>query len=428
MPLFALVDCNNFYASCERLFRPELKRKPIVVLSNNDGCVIARSNEAKALGIPMGAPAFQWEHLFRKSGVAVFSSNFALYGDISARIMSVLTDMAPWIEVYSIDEAFLDLTGVADPMALCHDIRERVLRWVGIPVSIGIARTKTLAKLANCVAKKQSQHGGVFDLESSQAVEMVLGTTGVGDVWGIGPRYQKQLWTQAVRSALDFVRLPRAWVRREMSVVGLCTQLELQGVSCLSLERAPAPHKSLLCSRTFGRLVTEREHLREAVTSYAVRVAEKLRREGAEATSVQVFINTPRHRENVAQHSGQATIALGAATAHTPEIIDAALRALDECYRPGFEYQKAGVMLLGLAPASGRQISLLAPAPEERQRQRALMSTLDAVNRRFGRGSLRYAITAAPDRPWHMRQSRRSPRYTTNWDELPRVGSPLPLH
>ena len=422
MPLFALVDCNNFYASCERLFRPELKGRPVVVLSNNDGCVIARSNEAKALGIPMGAPAFQWEQRFRASGVAVFSSNFPLYGDLSARIMTTLEDLAPRVEVYSIDEAFLDLTGVADPEGLCRAIREKVLRWVGIPVSIGLARTKTLAKLANRVAKKQPQHGGVFDLEPGQQTEAVLAATDVGDVWGIGPRHSKRLWARGVRTALDFARLPGDWVRRKMSVVGLCTQLELAGTSCLSLSRAPAPHKSLLCSRSFGRLVTEREHLREAVSCYAVRAAEKLRREGAEATSVQVFITTPRHRETLPQHSGQATVALGAATAHTPAIIAAALRGLDECFRPGFEYQKAGVMLLGLAPASLRQISLLDLDPAERQRQQGLMAALDAVNRRFGHGALRYAITAAPDRPWHMRQLRRSPRYTTSWDELPRVG------
>ncbi|MBU1040616.1 MAG: Y-family DNA polymerase [Proteobacteria bacterium] len=422
MPLFALVDCNNFYASCERLFRPELKGRPVVVLSNNDGCVIARSSEAKALGIPMGAPAFQWEREFRKSGVAVFSSNFPLYGDLSSRIMTTLEDMAPSVEVYSIDEAFLDLTGVADPEALCRAIRERVLRWVGIPVSIGLARTKTLAKLANRVAKKQPGYGGVFNLEQGQAAEAVLAVTDVGDVWGIGPRHSKRLWARGVRTALDFVRLPRTWVRREMSVVGLCTQLELSGVSCQSLSRAPAPHKSLLCSRTFGRLVTERAHLREAVSSYAVRVAEKLRAEGAEAMSVQVCISTPRHRDNLPQHSGQATVALPAATAHTPSIIDAALRALEDCFRPGYEYQKAGVMLLGLTPASGRQVSLLDLDPEQRQRQHGLMSALDAVNRRFGRGTLRYAITTAPDRPWHMRQMRRSPRYTTSWDELPRVG------
>jgi DNA polymerase V len=420
MPLFALVDCNNFYASCERLFRPELKGKPVVVLSNNDGCVIARSAEAKALGIPMGAPAFQWEHLFRKSGVAVFSSNFALYGDLSARIMSTLEDLAPRVEVYSIDEAFLDLSGVADPVALCREIRAKVLQWVGIPVSIGIARTKTLAKAANRVAKKDTTLGGVYDHTAEPAPEALLASMEVGDVWGIGPRHQKRLWARGVRTALDFARLPRDWVKKEMSVVGLATQMELTGISCLGFEQAPAPRQSVLCSRSFASLVSDKEHLREAVCAYAVRVAEKLRGENAEAAAVQVFVQTPRHRD-VPQHFGQAVMPLSTPTDHTPDIIDAALRALDQAFREGFGYQKAGVMLLGLTPATGRQISLLDLTPEERQRQRSLMAALDGVNRRFGRGTLRYAITTGPDRPWHMRQLLRSPRYTTCWAELPRV-------
>jgi len=421
MPLFALVDCNNFYASCERLFRPELKGKPVVVLSNNDGCVIARSNEAKTLGIPMGAPAFQWEHLFRKSGVAVFSSNFALYGDLSARIMSTLKDMAPRVEVYSIDEAFLDLSGVADPVALCREIRAKVLQWVGIPVSIGIARTKTLAKAANRRAKKDARLGGIYDHSAEPDPEALLAGMDVGDVWGIGPRHQKRLWARGVRTALDFARLPRDWVKKEMSVVGLATQMELTGISCLSFEQAPAPRQSVLCSRSFASLVSNKEHLREAVCAYAVRVAEKLRGENAEASAVQVFVHTPRHRD-VPQHYGQAVISLRTPTAHTPDIVDAALRALDQAFRDGFGYQRVGVMLLGLTPAMGRQVSLLDLPPEERQRQNALMTALDGVNRRFGRGTLRFALASAPDRPWHMRQLRRSPRYTTSWDELPRVG------
>ncbi|MDO9631963.1 MAG: Y-family DNA polymerase, partial [Humidesulfovibrio sp.] len=233
VPLFALVDCNNFYASCERLFRPELRGKPVVVLSNNDGCVIARSNEAKALGIPMGAPAFQWEHLFRKQGVAVFSSNFPLYGDLSARVMSVLADMSPQVEVYSIDEAFLDLSGVAHPVALCRDIRAQVLRWTGIPVSIGLAHTKTLAKAANRRAKKDATLNGVFDHTAETDSDALLSGMDVGDVWGIGPRHAKRLMARGVRTALDFSRLPADWVRREMTVVGLQLKLELSGISCL---------------------------------------------------------------------------------------------------------------------------------------------------------------------------------------------------
>lgn len=422
MALYALVDCNNFYASCERLFRPELRRTPIVVLSNNDGCVISRSSEAKALGIPMAAPAFQWEHVFRKHGVAVFSSNYALYGDLSARVMSVLEDMAPRVEVYSIDEAFLDLSGVADAPALCREIRERVVRHTGIPVSIGLARTKTLAKLAAGQAKRDPAFGGVFDLCACADPEKLLAATEAGGVWGIGPRHAKRLLSRGVRTALDFMRLPQEWVRKEMTIVGLQTQLELKGISCLSVANSPAPRRSVLCSRSFGELVHEKEHLREAVCAFAARASEKLRASGLEAQAVQVFTLTPRHREELPQHQGQATVSLQGSSDFTPDIVAAALRGLDEAFREGFAYQKAGVLLLGLTPANARQRSLLDLPPEERQRRRALTAVIDAVNRRHGRGALRLALSSAPDRPWHMRQHRRSPRYTTSWDELPRVG------
>lgn len=423
MPLYALVDCNNFYASCERLFRPELRRAPVVVLSNNDGCVISRSTEAKALGIPMGAPAYQWEHVFRKHGVAVFSSNYALYGDLSGRVMSILADTAPRVEVYSIDEAFLDLTGVADPLALCRELRERVGKHTGIPVSIGLARTKTLAKLAARRAKKDPAHGGVFDWTAQPDQEALLREAEVGDVWGIGLRSAKRLAARGVRTALDFVRLPGEWVRKELTIVGLQTQLELKGVSCLDVQAAPAARRSVLCSRSFAQLVEEPEYLREAVCAFATRAAEKLRAEGLEAQALQVFVLTPRHRENLPQHQGQATVTFPGPTNFTPEVVDAALRALAEAHRPGHAYQKAGVVLLGLSPVSGRQVSLLDLPPEERRRRRALMQVMDGVNRRHGRGMLRLALSSAPDRPWHMRQNRRSPRYTTSWDELPRIGA-----
>jgi DNA polymerase V len=419
--LFGLLDCNNFYANCERLFRPELKGKPVVVLSNNDGCVIARSNEAKALGVPMGAPAFQWEHLFRRHGVAVFSSNFPLYGDLSARVMDTLAGMAPGVEIYSIDEAFVDLSGVRDPDGLCREIRERVLRHTGIPVSLGVARTRTLAKLANRRAKKAPAHGGVFNMEACADPEAVLRATEVGDVWGIGHRHAKRLLMRGVRTALDFARLPGEWVRREMTVVGLQTQLELTGISCLPLLNAPAARKSVLCSRSFAQLVEEREHLREAVCAYAARAAEKLRREGLCASAVQVFVHTPRHRENLPQHQGQTTIVLPAPTDFSPEIVQAALRGLDGAFREGFGYQRAGVLLFDLSQAAARQASLLDLPPEERERRRRLMSALDTAHRRYGRSILRFALESGRDRPWHMRQTRRSPRYTTCWDELPRV-------
>ncbi len=423
MPRYGLVDCNNFYASCERLFRPELKGRPVVVLSNNDGCVISRSSEAKALDIPMGAPAYQWEHVFRKQGVAVFSSNYALYGDLSNRVMSVLADMAPRVEQYSIDEAFLDLSGLPDAMALCREMRERVVRHTGIPVSIGLARTKTLAKLAAHRAKRDVACGGVFDWDAAPDQQALLRGAAVGDVWGVGRRCAARLAARGgVRTALDFTRLPGEWVRKELTIVGLQTQMELKGISCLPLVDAPAARRSVLCSRSFGELIEEKEHLREAVSDFATRAAEKLRVGGLLASAVQTFVLTPRHRTELPQHQGQAVGTLPGPTDFTPDIVHAALCGLDEAFAPGFAYQKAGVILLGLSSASGRQASLLDLPPEERERRRALMRVLDGVNRRHGRGTLRLASAAAPDRPWHMRQRRRSPRYTTCWDELPRIG------
>lgn len=423
MPLYGLVDCNNFYASCERLFRPELKGRPVVVLSNNDGCVISRSAEAKALEIPMGAPAYQWEHVFRRQGVAVFSSNYALYGDLSNRVMSVLADMAPRVEQYSIDEAFLDLSGLPDAPALCREMRARVARHTGIPVSVGLARTKTLAKLASRRAKGDAACHGVFDWDAAPDRQALLRAAAVGDVWGIGRRCADRLAARGVRTALDFTRLPGEWVRKELTIVGLQTQMELKGISCLPLVDAPAARRSVLCSRSFGELIEKKEYLREAVSDFATRAAEKLRTGGLLATAVQTFVLTPRHRTELPQHQGQAVSTLPAGpTDFTPDIVHAALRGLDEAYKAGCSYQKAGVILLGLSPASARQASLLDLPPEERERRRALMRVLDGVNRRHGRGALRLASAAAPDRPWHMRQRRRSPRYTTCWAELPKIG------
>jgi len=419
--LYALVDCNNFYASCERLFRPELKRTPVVVLSNNDGCVISRSAEAKALGIPMGAPAFQWEHVFRRQGIAVFSSNYALYGDLSARVMSTLEDMAPAVEVYSIDEAFLDLTGLADPVGLCREIRARVVLHTGIPVSIGLARTKTLAKLASRCAKKAPAQEGVFDLSACKEPEAILAATAVDDVWGIGPRHAKRLLARGVRTALDFSRLQPDWVRKEMTIVGLQTQMELRGISCLSFASAPASRRSVLCSRSFGQLIEDKEHLREAVCAFACAPRKSFAQPTSKPRRAGLHPYAPAPRR-AAPAPGQATVTLPGPTNFMPDIIDAALRGLDQAFRPDFAYQKAGVLLLGLSPATARQGSLLDLPPEERQRRRALMDVFDAVNRRHGRGALRLALSAAPERPWHMRQHRRSPRYTTHWDDLPRIG------
>jgi DNA polymerase V len=425
MPLFALVDCNNFFASCERVFVPALRNRPVVVLSNNDGCVIARSAEAKALGIRMGQPAFECARLCQRHGVAVFSSNYALYGDMSARVMAVLAGQVPALEVYSIDEAFLVLSGLpGDPVERCRAIREEVYRRTGMPVSVGLGNTKTLAKAANREAKKNPVHGGVFSLAGHPNPAQILGRLPVEDVWGIGPRQAARLKARGVASAAAFAALPRDWVRKAMTVTGLHTLLELSGIPCFPPGQGPEPRKSVLCSRSFGRPVTTLEEMEEAVAVHASRAAEKLRSQGSVASCVLAFVQTSRFVKGAPAYANAFSQALPSATAHTPALIRAALSALGRIFRPGLAYKKAGVMLTGLEQADARQLSLfdLDPpgGPEPRGREAPLMAALDRVNARFGREALRFAATGLA-RPWGMKQARRSPRFTTVWEELPEV-------
>ena len=418
-PLYALVDCNNFYASCERVFAPHLAGRPIVVLSNNDGCVIARSAEAKAAGIPMGKPAFMCRELFTRHGVAVFSSNYALYGDMSARVMATLARFTPSMEVYSIDEAFLDLAGLpGGPEATARDLRETVARWTGIPVSVGIGPTKTLAKLANRAAKKRPESGGVLNLAACSDLDAVLAATPVEDVWGIGRRHAVMLEGFGIRTALAFRELPRAFVQKRMTVQGLHTLLELCGQPCIDLEHAPPPARTLMSSRSFGRAVTTLDELAEAVAEYAARAAARLRARGLVASGVQTYVQTYAGKDGRPPYANAAFAAPRAATAHTGELITAARQALETIFRPGHRYKKAGVILLGLEPVGRRQLSLLDASPEADARGGRLMAALDAVNAKWGKGALVPAACGI-DKPWAMRQARRSPRYTTVWDELP---------
>jgi len=422
MPLFALVDCNSFYASCEQVFDPSLKDAPVVVLSNNDGCVIARSAEAKAVGVAMGEPAFMREDFYARRGVRVFSSNFALYGDMSRRVMDVLADACPDLEIYSIDEAFLRLDLVCgplagrDPAAFCRELRAKVQRWTGIPVSIGIAGTKTLAKAANRFAKKHPEHGGVFALPDGPAADQYLARIPVADVWGVGRKYARLLEAHGRRTALDLKNAPDAWVRRAMTVRGLMTVWELRGRSCLPLEEAPAPRQSVLVSRCFGRPVRTFQELAEAVCAYAGRAAEKLRAEQGRAGAVLAFILTDPHRPDQPQHRASLTLTAPRPTSHTPQLMTLARSALSRIYKPGHTYKKAGVMLLDLEHGPAR-LSLLHPETPRDARNAALMAVLDAVNARHGRDALRPA-SAGLGRPWRMRQAHKSPRYTTAWDEL----------
>ena len=418
-PVFALVDCNNFYASCERVFNPILEGKPIVVLSNNDGCVVARSNEAKALGIRMGVPEFQIRPLLRAHHVQVFSSNYTLYGDMSQRVMETLEPFCPDLEVYSIDEAFLSLLGFErhNMTEYGRQIRGTVKRWTGLPVSVGIAETKTLAKIANRIAKRTPDLGGVFDMLDCSDRETVLGRVAVEEVWGIGRNHACTLNQHGITTALQLRGVDDQWIRKRMGIVGLRLVMELRGVSCLDLEQCPAPKQSLTCSRAFGTLISTLTEMEEAVSTYTSRVAEKLRREQLAATVLTVCLTTNEFKEGP-QYSNVITLNLPIVTDSTVGLIRSALQGIRAIYRDGYLYKKAGVMLTGLVPVNRTQADLF--DDQDRRKSKRLMSALDAVNNRWGAGTLHYASNGIT-KAWKTEFRRRSPAYTTNWNELPLV-------
>ncbi len=415
MALFALVDCNNFYASCERVFAPHLATRPVVVLTNNDGCIIARSPEAKALGFKMAEPEFQARARLRRHNVAVFSSNYALYGDMSARVMATLAEFTPRMEVYSIDEAFLDIAGRPGELARhAARIRSEVRRRTGIPVSIGVGPTKTLAKAANKLAKKRPELEGVLVLPEGDERAGLLAGLDVEDVWGIGHRHARRLKARGVATARDFSRLSRDWVLKKMTVAGLHTWLELNCVSCIPMELAPRPKQTIVSSRSFGRPVTGREEMVEAMSRHAARAAERLRGEKGVASSLLVFIQTNNFIEGEPQYWASQSRALNPATSHTAEIVRAGRDVLERIFRPGFRYKKVGVMLSGIEAEGAAQYSLLRE-PDERGAR--LMEALDRVNAKWGRETL-FPASVGTSRAWSMKQNFRSPRYTTVWGEL----------
>jgi DNA polymerase V len=418
MPLVALVDCNNFYVSCERVFDPALDGKPVIVLSNNDGCVVARSEEAKALGIAMGIPAFQIRHLIRTHDVQVFSSNYALYGDMSRRVMDTLAQFSPNVEVYSIDEAFLSLSGFTSRNLTEYGrtIRATVKRWTGIPVSVGIAGTKTLAKVAGRVAKRSPDAAGIFDLMACQDLDALLARTTVDDIWGIGTNWARLLKQHGITTALSLKEADVHWVRGTMGVVGERLVRELRGVSCLPLEDCPPPKQGITVSRSFGLPITALSEMRQAVATYTARAAEKLRAEGLAVTVLTVFLTTNPFKKDEPQYSNAVTITLPVTTDATPELLRYALRSIERIYREGYRYNKAGVMLTALVPASQHQLDLF----EDRDRARSsrLMRVLDRLNTEMGAGTLRYAAEGYVKR-WRTRFERRSPAYTNNWRDLP---------
>ena len=432
--MYALVDGNNFYVSCERVFRPDLENRPVVVLSNNDGCAIARSNEAKALGIAMGAPWFKIRHLEQEAGLVALSANFLLYGDMSDRMMQLAAPLGSGQEMYSIDESFIDLTGIrGDLVARGHKIRSRILQWIGIPCGIGIGQTKTLAKLANHVAKTAERKPCSYPNHLAQVcnlaalspteLESVFQATDIADIWGIGPRIAKQLYAGGIHNVLDLVRMDPSTARRGWSVMLERTVRELQGTSCIELDHAPAPRKEIACTRSFGRAVTELAPLREAVTEYASRATEKLRKQSSLASQVLVFIHTSAFRPGPA-YSRSVVVPLRRPTSDTVDIVRGALMALDVIYRPGYKLAKAGVMLMDLQASSLHQHELeLEEGDGDFEGRKRLMTALDSINQRFGRGTMKLgsAGLTGDKSAWSMKQERRSPAYTTRLEDIPVV-------
>ncbi|WP_374324904.1 Y-family DNA polymerase [Azonexus sp.] len=420
MPVFALVDCNNFYASCEKLFDPKLASKPVVVLSNNDGCVVARSAEVKALGIPMGVPWFKIQKEAKQYGIVAFSSNYALYADMSNRVVEVLGQFTPNLEVYSIDESFLDLSGFnRDLVEYGQAIRQRIQQWLGLAVCVGIAPSKTLAKLANhCAKKSLAGSGGVCDfttMSESQLTQLFAGID-VGEVWGVGRKIEARLANMDITTVLQLREADPDLIRSKFSVVLERTVRELRGVSCLDLEELAPDKQQIMCSRSFGQYVYDRDQLEEVVASYVARAAEKLRKQASLAGALMVFIRTNPFNPKEPQYQRSMTIPLPEATADTRVMVNWALKVLRRMYRPGFAYQKAGVMLSELRPKAMAQASLFVD-PETDRGQR-LMATLDVINQRWGRGTLRSAAEGM-EKPWQMKRQRLSPSYTTDWEGLP---------
>jgi DNA polymerase V len=420
-PIYALVDCNNFYASCERVFRPELENVPIVVLSNNDGCIVARSAEVKRLKIPNGSPLFKVKHLIDKHGVRVFSSNYTLYADLSGRVMNILGTYTPELEIYSIDEAFLDLSGMehVDLVEYGRDIKRIIRQWTGIPVCVGIAPTKTLAKLANRVAKKFPKFGGVFDITDHPKIDQILEHVEVADVWGVGRRHERMLLKMGVANARQLRDLDEDWVMRRMTVVGWKMVRELKGIPCYEMEDQPEPKQGIITSKSFGHPVESLEDLREAVASYTARAAEKLRSQGSVVSHLTLFITTNPYSKEAPQYARSATASLDPPTAYTPELTSAAIDLLERMYRPGYFYKKAGVMLTGIISDRELNYDAFRPAYTDGPQQR-VMEALDEVNRRYGSNTLKYG-TMGFDHAWRMNQNSLSPKYTTSWDELPKV-------
>lgn len=414
--MFALVDCNNFYASCQRVFEPHLIGKPVVILSNNDGCVIARSNEAKALGVPMGAPAFEYKKLFEDNNVFVYSSNYALYGDMSSRVMNILATYTPDIEIYSIDEAFLKFSGFEyfDFYEYGLNIQKTVTKNTGIPISVGFAPTKALAKVANKIAKKFSERTkSVYIIDDEEKRIKALKWTKIEDVWGIGRKHAKRLQAKNVMNAYQFTQLPDEWVRKEMAVVGLRLKHELEGKPTLDLE-TPKTKKMIATTRSFEKPITKIEDIAERVATFTASCSEKLRRQNSHANMIMVFVLTNYFRKDQPQYSRNIVITTDYPTNSTIELNHYAQIGLKAIFREGYHYKKAGVIVMGLTPNNETQLSLFSVSNPKHQ---PLMSVIDKLNKSYGKNKIKFA-TQSMGRQWKMKQEKLSKSYTTRIDEV----------
>ncbi len=421
-PIIALVDANNFYVSCERVFDPGLLGRPVSVASNNHGCLVARSAEVKAMGIKMGTPVFKVRDLIASGQLQVLSSNYTLYGDLSSRFHSILEQYSPCVEVYSIDEAFIDLSGhskdTLQGIGLC--MKDKVAQWTGLPICVGISTTKTLAKAANYAAKHYPSTGGVVDLTCPVRQERLLAIMPVDEVWGVGRRISHKLQSQGIETALDLARSNRSWIKKRFSVVLERTVCELQGESCIPFEEESTGNKhQIIVSRSFGECVTSKNELHSALASFASRACEKMREQGKYASEAIIFIRTDPFKKNQLQDCQNVRLALPSPSNNTSSWLQPIESALNQMFKDGYEYKKAGFMLCDLCDDSGYQGDLLADnitpgtAP--------MMETLDAINKKFGRNSLRVASTQLGHKRWHMKQVSLSPGYTTQWSDILRV-------
>lgn len=414
--MFALIDCNNFYASCERVFRPDLQHKPIVVLSNNDGCIIARSNEAKALGLPMGAPCYQYQDLIQKHNVSVFSPNFALYGDMSHRVMTLLSEYSPNIEIYSIDEAFLKFDGfeLFDLQSYGETISKNLKKHTGIPISVGIAPTKALAKIANRIAKKfPQQTNSCYYIRTEEQRIKALKWTQIEDVWGIGRKHSKRLQSIGIHNAYDFTLLEDVWVKKHMSIIGLRLKHDLQGIPTLDLEEVQAK-KNIATTRSFETNYTTFKQIKERVATFAISCSEKLRKQKSYCSTLLVFIHTNGHRKDLPQYSKNCVIQLPYATNSAIDIAKFAIVALQKIYKPGYAYKKAGVIVMDILPEQTKQYTLF---QDSNPKHPAIMQAMDTINNTYGQHTLKLGIQDQK-KMWKMKQEKLSPKYTTNIHDI----------